>query len=113
MPDFFPSGDRHLLLFSDGCTFALIGDYRDHRFVARHRKRVDHGPQFDSAGTLCDASGRRLLFGWIREDRPVDAYLQAGWAVMMSLPRAVSVEDDELRIDVPAESAPPQPRTPR
>ena len=60
-------------------------------------------PQFDSARTLQDASGRRLLFGWIREDRPVDASLQAGWAGMMSLPRALSVEDDELRIDVPTE----------
>ena len=69
VPDFFPSGDRHLLLFSDGCTFALIGDYRDHRFFARRRQRVDHGPQFDSARTLCDASGRRPLFWWIREDR--------------------------------------------
>ena len=75
----------------------------DHRFVAQRRQRVDHGPQFDSARTLCDESGRRLLFGWIREDRPVDASLQAGWAGMMSLPRALSVEDDELRIDVPPE----------
>ena len=103
VPDFFPSGDRHLLLFSDGCTFALIGDYRDHRFLARRRQRVDHGPQFDSARTLHDAAGRHLLFGWIREDCPTDASLQAGWAGMMSLPRALSVEDDELRIDVPPE----------
>ena len=91
------------MLFSDGCTVALIGDYRDHRFVARRRQLVDHGPQLDSARTLRDASGRHLLFGWIREDRPVDASLQAGWAGMMSLPRALSVEDDELRIDVPPE----------
>ena len=103
VPDFFPSGDRHVMLFSDGCTVALIGDYRDHRFLARRRQRVDHGPHFDSARTLHDAAGRRLLFGWIREDRPTDASLQAGWAGMMSLPRALSVEDDELRIDVPPE----------
>ena len=103
VPDFFPSGDRHVMLFSDGSTFALIGDYRDHRFLARRRQLVDHGPQFDSARTLHDASGRHLLFGWIREDRPTDAVLQAGWAGMMSLPRALSVEDDELRIDVPPE----------
>ena len=64
MPGFFPSGDRHVLLFSDGCTFALIGDYRDQRFVARQRRRVDHGPQFDSARTLHDAASRRLLSGW-------------------------------------------------
>ena len=103
VPDFFPSGDRHVMLFSDGSTFALIGDYRDHRFLARRRQLVDHGPQFDSARTLHDASGRHLLFGWIREDRPTDAVLHAGWAGMMSLPRALSVEDDELRIDVPPE----------
>ena len=103
VPDFFPSGDRHVLLFSDGCTFALIGDYRDHRFVASRRQRVDHGRQFDSAPTLRDAAGRRLLFGWIREDRPVEAYLQAGWAGMTSLPRALSVEDEELPIEVPPE----------
>ena len=103
VPDFFPSGDRHVMLFSDGATYALIGDYHDHRFLARRRQLVDHGPQFDSARTLRDASGRRLLFGWIREDRPVDASLQAGWAGMMSLPRALTVEDDELRIDVPPE----------
>ena len=103
VPDFFPSGDRHVMLFSDGATCALIGDYRDHRFLARRRQLVDHGPQFDSARTMCDASGRHLLFGWVREDRPVDASLHAGWAGMMSLPRALSVEDDELRIDVPPE----------
>ena len=33
----------------------------------------------------------------------LDASLQAGWAGMMSLPRALSVENDELRIDVPPE----------
>ena len=103
VPDFFPSGDRHVMLFSDGATYALIGDYHDHRFLARRRQLVDHGPQFDSARTLRDASGRRLLFGWIREDRPIDASLQAGWAGMMSLPRTLSVEHDDLRIDVPPE----------
>jgi len=43
---------------------------------------------------MIDALGRRLLIGWLWEERPEVQYMAAGWSGVMSLPRVLSLADD-------------------
>jgi beta-fructofuranosidase len=46
-----------------------------------------------------DAHGRRILWGWIKEERSDDAMRAAGWSGVMSLPRVLNLDGDgSLRI---------------
>jgi beta-fructofuranosidase len=65
---------------------------------------LDYGSYY-APKTQLDASGNRILWGWIQESRPVAQYKSAGWAGMMSLPRVMSLAaDGTLRYKV-ADSA--------
>lgn len=71
------------------------------RFIPESVHRVDEG-----GGTLYapltfeDDQKRRILYGWIREERDETACNRAGWAGMLSLPRVLSTsENGELLID--------------
>lgn len=55
---------------------------------------LDFGRYFYAAQTFVDAVGRRLLMGWIREGRSVQAQRAAGWSGLLSLPREMSVTGD-------------------
>ena len=103
-PNFFPLGDRHVLLYvePEGPMY-LIGDYRNQRFYPETGGIIDQGPQFDSGATVLDQNGRRLLFGWISEDRPIDSYIDEGWAGVVSLPRVIDIQDGVLTVDVAQE----------
>ena len=70
-------------------------------FIPESMHRVDEG-----GGTLYapltfeDDSKRRILFGWIREERDENACKRAGWAGVLSLPRMLSTtENGDLLID--------------
>jgi len=52
--------------------------------------------------TFADEHGRRLLLGMIREGRPREAGLAAGWVQAMSLPQVVSVRADGCLALAPA-----------
>lgn len=54
---------------------------------------------FYAPKTQLDAHGRRILWGWIKEQRTDAAMLAAGWSGMMSLPRLLNLDPDgTLRI---------------
>ncbi len=106
VPDFFPLGDRHMLLFASHARGPqyYIGDYTDHKFHPRIHGRMTYGgftrANLCAAITLGDDRGRRILFGWINEGTTDEAQLAAGWAGIMSLPRRLSLFDDgTLRIE--------------
>ena len=96
-PDFFPldgpQGRKWVLLTSRGRTHWAIGRYEDHRFIPETTGTVDD-PLHYAAKTLLDDRGRRILFGWVREARPRDAYVAAGWSGALSLPRELSILPD-------------------
>ena len=98
-PDFFPLGNRHVLLISTmGKVFWKTGRYHDRRFAAEKEGVVDFGAYY-AAKTMLDEQGNRILWGWIPETRPEGEYRAAGWAGVMALPRALSLESDgTLRI---------------
>jgi beta-fructofuranosidase len=92
-PDLFPLGDRHVLLSSRTRTFWQSGCYADERFTAERFGAVE-STLFYAAKTLRDESGRRLLWGWVREARNDEQQRAAGWSGVLSLPRVLSLGND-------------------
>ena len=116
VPDFFPLGDKHMLLFASHTRGAqyYIGAYEDHRLVPERHGRMnfttwDISTSYDEitvSGDLmaphswADPSGRRVMIAWIAEGRTDEAQRASGWAGVMSLPRVLSLSDrGELRIE--------------
>ncbi len=94
-PDFFPLGDKHVLLVSTlGTTLYFVGTYADHRFHPDIRGNTDIGGHFYAARSLIDGDGRRILFGWVWEGCSEAAQRASGWAGVLSLPRVLSLCDD-------------------
>jgi beta-fructofuranosidase len=100
-PDFFPLGDKHVLLISTmGKVRWKVGTYSNQRFTPEKEGVVDWGSYY-AAKTMLDASGRRVLWGWIPETRPDADLISAGWAGVMSLPRVLSLSpQNELQTEV-------------
>jgi beta-fructofuranosidase len=92
-PDYFPLGDRQALLTSRGQTHWHVGQTRDHRFTLQKHGVIDGGAIY-AAKTLLDDRGRRLLWGWVREERPGEEQRAAGWSGALSLPRLLTLRPD-------------------
>lgn len=96
-PNFFPLGDKHVLLISPiplRKVLYLVGEYRDHRFVPERTGIVDDGGCYYAPQVLLDTRGRRLMWGWLREDREVETQKAAGWSGVMSVPTELSLTAD-------------------
>jgi beta-fructofuranosidase len=90
-PDFFPLGDKHVLLISTmGKVLWKVGSYANRRFTPEKEGVVDWGSYY-AAKTMLDRDGNRILWGWIPETRPDADLIAAGWAGAMSLPRILSM----------------------
>jgi len=108
-PDFFPLGDRHMLLFIShnlGCQY-YIGRYEDDRFLPETHGRmtwVDNA--FFAPESLADDRGRRIMWAWIFDGRDAATRKASPWSGTMSLPRVLSLgEDKTLRMAPPEEMA--------
>jgi beta-fructofuranosidase len=105
-PDFFPLGDRHVLIYStEHATFWEVGtfDESDLRFHSNSKGILDHGAYY-APRSMADGNGRRILWGWLQETRPRAEATQAGWSGCISLPRVLTLSDDRrLRIEVAPE----------
>ena len=108
-PDFFPLGDKHVLMFisHNKGTQYYIGRYEGEKFYPERHGRLNWpgGPSF-AQESLLDAKGRRIFWAWLCESRTREAQFSSGWSGVMSLPRVISLADDgTLRID-PVEELP-------
>jgi beta-fructofuranosidase len=94
-PDFFPLGDKHVLIYSTaGKVYWMAGALdAGMKFHAKDAGVLDHG-SFYAAKTQLDRDGNRILWGWIPETRPLDQYKAAGWAGVMSLPRVLTMSSN-------------------
>ena len=105
-PDFFPLGDRHVLIYStQGKSLWKTGKFDRDRltFHPEESGAIDTGCIY-AAKSQVDRSGNRLVWGWVQETRPVEEYRAAGWAGVMSLPRRLSLGGDgRLRMEVAPE----------
>lgn len=100
-PDFFPLGDRHMLLMHTHRPYGqcqyYLGRYADGRFTPEiHGRMTWPGGQMCAPETLLDDRGRRIFWGWVREAAPATN----GWGSVASLPRVLSLAPDgTLRIE--------------
>jgi len=99
-PNFFPLGGKWVLILSahidPGRTakvFYFVGEYRDHRFTPEVQDIFDYGVLYAPL-TMQDDRGRRLLMGWLREDRLVEKQIAAGWSGVQSIPRVLTLLPD-------------------
>lgn len=95
-PEFFAIEDWHVLLYSTaGRVYWQSGrlDEREMRFHPEQAGILDYGSYY-AAKTQLDRSGRRIVWGWVQETRPVAEHRAAGWAGLMSLPRVLTVSSD-------------------
>lgn len=100
-PDFFPLGNKHVLLISTmGKVRWKVGTYKDQRFTPEKEGVVDWGSYY-AAKTMLDRYGTRILWGWVPETRSDADLIAAGWAGVMSLPRVLSLSpQNELQTEV-------------
>lgn len=100
-PNLLDFGDRRALIVSaqdahhrlhHAAYFA--GPYRDHLFKPDAGDVLVYGHTFYAPQATRLADGRILLFGWLRETRPLDAAKAAGWNGCMSLPLIVTMTPD-------------------
>jgi len=102
-PDFFPLGDRHILLMSPfERPHYFSGTYANHQFTPRTDGILDYGWHFYAPKSFLDGRGRRILWGWCWEGRKEEAQHAAGWAGVMSLPRVLTLDADGLLRQAPA-----------
>ncbi len=93
-PDFFPLGEKYVLIFSTLRKSFWQSGTLDERSMTFHPERsgiLDYGSYY-APKTQLDKSGNRILWGWIEEDRPLEEYKAAGWAGLMSLPRVLTLD---------------------
>lgn len=105
VPDFFPLGDKHMLLFGShllGSQYYL-GKLRNNHFYPESHSRLNWpwgtigGPR-----SMLDSKGRRVYFDWIREFRGRDREMASGWSGVMTLPRLLSLAENGTLLINPA-----------
>jgi len=103
-PDFFPlgTGDKHVLIYStQGRTFWQSGvlDEKTMLFHAEKTGQLDYGPgSYYAPKTQVDSHDNRVLWGWLPETRPEAEFSRAGWSGMMSLPRILTLNGNDLML---------------
>lgn len=101
-PDFFPIGDKHMLLCISHCRGAryFLGTWKNDQFTAESHERMNWpGGGFFAPETLLDNQGRRILWAWCMDERPASVRAASGWSGVMSLPRVLSLDEQGLRIE--------------
>jgi beta-fructofuranosidase len=94
-PDFFPIGEKHVLIHSaEGKAYWQAGVFDPEQliFLPEQNGVLDYG-SFYAPKTQLDEHQNRVLWGWIPETRPLEEYRASGWAGMMSLPRILTVDE--------------------
>ena len=103
VPNFFPIGDSHMLLFCSHLqgTQYYLGRYEDDLLYPEQYARMSWpGGHLGGGITLLDGYGRRIFFDWIRETRTPEAERASGWSGVMTVPRILSLaEDNSLVIE--------------
>lgn len=119
-PDFFELDGHHVLFFStERKVYWHVGhlDRTTLRFTSTAHGLLDTGA-FYAPKSMRDATGRRILWGWVTETRTQADFVRAGWAGAMALPRILNVSaEGQLTMTIPDAFnrllGPPQPCRPK
>lgn len=106
-PDFFPIGEKYVLIFSPmgvvgKNTFYIVGDmdYKTVKFTWDIIGEVDCGFDYYVAQTFLDGMGRRIIIGWVNAWNWIPWWKGFGfptaknWCGAMSIPRVIEMGDD-------------------
>ena len=97
-PNLFQLDDKWVLIISahQGHTIDtvhyFVGNYVDGRFLIETGGVADFGDLYAPL-TLEDDSGRRIMFGWLREARSETDQRMAGWSGVQSVPRELYLDE--------------------
>lgn len=100
-PDFFEQGDDYALIVShwneEGplTVTSYVGGFDGEKFSPASQAVFDPGISFYAPQSFSDESGRRIQFGWMRENRAVSEAIAQGWSGTMSLPRELTIIDGQ------------------
>lgn len=102
VPDFFPMGDKHVLLYfastPDGDIFTgyAVGAYVDHCLIPEVEGVLGPrpAPSAMATRTLLDDRGRRIAFCQLGEERGAEAKRKAGCTGALSLPWELKLASD-------------------
>jgi beta-fructofuranosidase len=98
-PQLFALDGQHVLLASiwhERRTLYpayMTGPFEGGRFTPKHVAILDAGSHY-APQTLRDDQGRRILFGWLREQRNGEAMAESDWNGAMSIPWILELADD-------------------
>ena len=96
-PDGTKKSDRHMILCIShnlGCRY-YIGKYAGDKFAPElHGRMTWADSAFFAPEILVDASGRRIMWAWVFDQRSGRTRNASGWSGTMSLPRTLWLGDD-------------------
>ena len=105
--DLFKLGNKDVLLCIShkiGCRY-YVGEWKDERFYPESHGQmswVDNS--YFAPESLVDDKGRRIMWAWLMDVSHWRKGWDRGWTGTMSLPRVLSLDDnDQLLIDIPEE----------
>ncbi|HVO41774.1 MAG TPA: glycoside hydrolase family 32 protein [Aggregatilineales bacterium] len=96
-PNLFKLGEHWVLIVSahtgtkTGLVLYFVGSYDNYRFTPTYDGVLDYGNLYAPL-TMVDSQNRRLLFGWLREARPIAEQQAAGWSGVQSVPRRLELD---------------------
>lgn len=100
-PNLFPLGGKWVLIISTlGRAHYFVGDFADDRFVPESDGPLDSGGALYAPQVFPDGKGRRILFGWLWEQRA--GAETHGWQGVQSLPRVLTLGKDGSLAYAPA-----------
>ena len=96
-PDFFPLGNKHMLLcisHKRGCRYYL-GRWENETFYPETHARMNWpGGTCFAPESLLDDKGRRIMWAWVLDRRSREDAHRTGWSGTMTLPRVLSLAKD-------------------
>ncbi|MCI7105093.1 MAG: glycoside hydrolase family 32 protein [Lachnobacterium sp.] len=110
-PDFFPLGDKRVLIcspqnmkaekyeFHNGHNSVyFVGDYdsETHRFVKKEPHPLDYGMDFYAPQTTELPDGRRIMIAWMKSWDACVIPDSQDWQGMMTLPRELELKDGRI-----------------
>ena len=111
-PDFFKLGNKYALLcISHNCGARIyIGEWKNNQFHPEHHQRMNFpGGTCFAPESVTDDKGRRIMWSWIvqrNEPLHVTDFTDPpafGWSGIMSLPRTLTLDSQEVLIIEPVE----------
>jgi len=101
-PDMFHLDGKDVLVCIShplGCRY-YIGEWKDEQFYPESHAMMNWpGGRFFANDSFLDDRGRRILIAWVGEALLVEGKEKKGWAGVMSMPRVLSLaEDNTMRI---------------